>query len=477
MSINRNKNTLFYIFAILFTNAFMGAFIVKYIGYDSKLVASIGIGLITIFLIFLVKHPRRLFLILLLLSLPIVINKSFGSRVAYHSGGPSSLYFTFYDFTIFLLFLLWLAEAPFSKIKSSLSRLDLCFFGLIIMAFLSMLNAKNVQLSFYMIFRFVIIYFIFYYLKNALDVKSDLKPIILSLLFGLTLESFIGVSQYFSGGLLGLNLLGESEKTVSFRSILRIGGTLGHPNNLAKYLVLLIPLPVSLFLFVSLKKIYRILCFLIIFLSIFTLVLTLSRAAWIAFIFSMFVLILLGVKARFFNLSKLLLIVLSSITLISAIAFGFHEMIEVRLFTGDYGSARSRISQMKVALNIIKHHPFIGVGINNYFEVMHLYDNTFEMITLTLQHIVHNSYLLIASEMGLPALFFFFLFVIFLFKYVVDKDLNDQNKLSSAVKIGLFSGQCSFLLQTTVMPTDLVSTPFLIFWIFSGVIVALGKST
>ncbi len=210
-------------------------------------------------------------------------------------------------------------------------------------------------------------------------------------------------------------------------------------------------------------------------LSLLTLILTLSRAAWLAFFLSFFILLFLGTKARFINFSKLLLIMVSCLILMTSIIFVFHEAIAIRIFSDDIGSARSRIPQMKIALNIISQHPFIGIGANNYSEVMHLYDNTAERITRRYKNVVHNSYMLFASETGLLTLVFLFLFILFLFMHVM-RGINDQNKLITAVKIGFFTGQCSFLIQTIVMPTDLVGTPFLIFWSFSGIIVALSRS-
>ena len=63
--------------------------------------------------------------------------------------------------------------------------------------------------------------------------------------------ALIGLAQYASGGKLGLELLGESERSffemkagVDFVS--RVAGTLGHPNKLAALLGILIPLNIAL---------------------------------------------------------------------------------------------------------------------------------------------------------------------------------------------------------------------------------------
>ena len=58
----------------------------------------------------------------------------------------------------------------------------------------------------------------------------------------------------------------------------------------------------------------------------------------------------------------------------------------------------------KVAWNVIKANPFTGVGLNNYTNVMQRYDRTRAWESYRFPHPVHNAYLLIAAETGIPAL-------------------------------------------------------------------------
>ena len=68
----------------------------------------------------------------------------------------------------------------------------------------------------------------------------------------------------------------------------------------------------------------------------------------------------------------------------------FKDLLSARIFSDDSGAAWSRIPLMKVALSMIEKHPFLGVGINNYTEVMHNYDNTKIGITTIVDYPVHN---------------------------------------------------------------------------------------
>jgi O-antigen ligase len=80
------------------------------------------------------------------------------------------------------------------------------------------------------------------------------------------------------------------------------------------------------------------------------------------------------------------------------------EPLKRRLFEEDYGAAQVRIPLAQVALNIIRHHPLLGVGLTNYVAAAPAYDQTKEAVSFTFPRPVHNEFLLIAAETGLPAL-------------------------------------------------------------------------
>ncbi len=156
------------------------------------------------------------------------------------------------------------------------------------------------------------------------------------------------------------------------------------------------------------------------------------------------------------------------------ITFIFQDAIYTRLFFDDYGAARSRIPLMKVAFNIIRNHPFLGVGINNYAEVMHGFDNTFEGISAALLNVVHNSYLLIASEIGMGGLLVFLLFIFEIFR-TAWRVLSCDDNILKCIVVGIMAGFSSLLIQITVMPPAMTDVSFLFFWALSGVIVAISN--
>lgn len=99
-------------------------------------------------------------------------------------------------------------------------------------------------------------------------------------------------------------------------------------------------------------------------------------------------------------------VILLNALLAGAVLIVFED-VRIRLFEDDYNRAQARLPMAMVALNVIKDQPIKGVGLNNYTRVMHAYDRTQKWQTYTFPHPVHNSYLLIAAESGIPALIAF----------------------------------------------------------------------
>jgi len=423
----------------------------------------------------LVKNSKHFYLSLFFLSLPVITYNFIGNVSSRYYGVSGGFYNTFYDFPLLILYLLWIPQILITKTaKIHFSKLDFCMLGLIGMSFLSIYNAVYRQLCLYEIFRLIIMYLIFFYMTNAITTKRDLKFIVVPILVGLFAESLLGIFQYRGGQLFGLGLMGEAGKMATFRAISRVGGTLRYPNNFAIYLGFFLPLAFIL-LFAPIRRIYKTICGLIFLVGVSTLILTLSRGGWTASMVSMVVLFILGLRARLFSLRRAIAMAVVAIILLSIIIFTFQDIIFMRLFSDDYGAAWSRIPLMKVAISIIKAHPLLGIGINNYAEVMQTYDNTIGGISFRLPYIVHNSYLLIASEIGIIGLLFFLWFVVEIYKRGIRLIFNCDDKFITCIAVGILTGISAFLIHITIENLHMVSQMFFIFWVLSGLIVAFER--
>ena len=76
---------------------------------------------------------------------------------------------------------------------------------------------------------------------------------------------------------------------------------------------------------------------------------------------------------------------------------------------GDVQSVDKHLLGWIAGLNMLREHPFFGVGLGNYKLVVVKYDTT--GLIAADPHIAHNAYLEIAAEMGIPAVIAYLLFL------------------------------------------------------------------
>ncbi|MCX5893225.1 MAG: O-antigen ligase family protein, partial [Deltaproteobacteria bacterium] len=85
--------------------------------------------------------------------------------------------------------------------------------------------------------------------------------------------------------------------------------------------------------------------------------------------------------------------------------------IQKGLFRTEYETAYGRLPLIAVAFNLIRHHPLLGAGLNNYVQTARQYDYTPEQLTSAWNSPVHNLFLFIAGELGLLGLLCFLAFL------------------------------------------------------------------
>lgn len=235
--------------------------------------------------------------------------------------------------------------------------------------------------------------------------KQHIKLLIIPLLINL----FVSVSQIFLNKSLGVNFIGESVLNVSDKGIatfiesgnqiIRAYGTFPHPNVLSGFsLIFLI-----YFIEIKEKRIFTII-------SIILILLTGTRV--IILITTAYLLIILIIyTVKYFK--KHYFIYLLPL---------FNRFDIQKLFTND--SYIVRIKQIQETLRIIKENFIFGTGIGNYIvslENKNIYTNSGYIVLEP----VHNTLLLIVSEIGLFSVIFF----LYLFKsYLYLLKIFEKNK-------------------------------------------------
>jgi putative inorganic carbon (HCO3(-)) transporter len=354
---------------------------------------------------------------------------------------------------------------------------------LIVWSALSSLWSPKPDYALYQLGGLIEMFFLFLYAGNCAKSEHDLAFYTRCVAFTVSVSSLVAIYQFATGTSWGFAFLGmeRAEEVMSVQAgVTRAAGFLGHPNGLAWFLTQWLPLLIIFGIMVPRSKL-RSVCLLSSLLGFFGLVFTFSRAGWLAFavsivlIFICFIAVQQKQKAPRHNVHRLAALLISS-----AIVGGcLSPVIILRLTGGDEGAAYSRVPLALVALNTIKHNPVLGVGLGNYEYVMEKYDNTPERIATPPNKdaealAVHNIYLLLAAELGIPALLVFLLLSLHIIKKAVSL-LRSQRDSLAFFGAALLVGLLAFYAQALVQPGGIGTTRFRPFWFMCGLVFACSR--
>jgi len=373
---------------------------------------------------------------LLILFLPTQLGKHFwpnfsfvlGSRIDYLSP-------TLYTTDILLIALL-----AFVFLRKRI-HIHPYFSSTILFISFSIFFSQSTPAGWYWLAKFLEMSFLVWYVKNTPN------KIVVGLLLacGVIFESILSIVQIFHQGSLGgvLYFFGErsfvastpgiANASVAGELVLRPYGTFSHPNMLAGYFVITM-LFVAYFLARSNKALQVILFSSLIFGTI-GLTLTLSRTSILAWI----LVGLIGIAITFHKrISRNILILCSTIGTAFLLSIVFFPPIIFRLLSFSFGeSFVERIGLAQSAMKMIVTHPLFGVGPNNFISSLSFFSKN----SFVLQP-VHNVYLLVAAELGLPGLLLFCGFLWTLIKkfyFVWRKSLIPERNRQLPLALALFA--------------------------------------
>lgn len=409
----------------------------------------------------LVQQRKRFWLGLLIFFIPLNVDMNFIMRQSL--GGAEALNLGIVDLLLLLLMFFWLqdvnaGQAPWPRqIYSTIAGPFLAIIGLSI---LSLLVAQDVVLGVFDILQWLKAFLLYFFLVHHLNTRADVEWILRLLFIGVVFQSAILFFQHIQGGRIGLIGLGEAPEVLQVEinalNVVRPGGTIGHCNHLSRYIALILPVAMVFTLMPDNGR-RPLLPALTCVAGGLALVLTLTRSAWLATIVALAVIIVLSAWLRLLTPRFLLRLTLAGLVLLSLMAF-YGSLIKERITADDLGSGRTRITTARVAWNIIKDHPLLGVGINNYGTVLEKYWDPSDGFTR--RAAVHNTYLLLAAEIGLPGLAAF-MFLLFRVLNILWRSIPLDDVGVRKIAIGFFSSYLGLFLMALTDKSYKENTPLL----------------
>ena len=364
------------------------------------------------------RRPRRLLIAALYFLAPIDVSKALVAPLdRFYSPG---LYLTVAHVALVLLAAWWALRRLFVERRAlPFTRLDAL--ALLFFAWLCVRTVGSLQgtLATASAVAYGLAVLAFYVASHALEDADDLRLALRAAALGLAAEAAWVAAQVATHTALAL----PGAKVVPSGDMLYFGGAgeafrpsgfLSHPNALADHMTLLIPPALALVLLGSRRLSARIwwtaLAAGLVASAI--LLVTLSRGGWAA--------ALLGsawVVFRFVRhglLARRHLVRMAAAGALGLVALvAVYPQLVLRLTAPDERSTESRLILTDQALLIIESHPWAGVGYGGYNRAAYEYvapafaNISEEYQAAILQLVVHNHYLLVAAELGVPAMLFF----------------------------------------------------------------------
>lgn len=205
------------------------------------------------------------------------------------------------------------------------------------------------------------------------------------------------------------------------------------------------------------------------------LLLTVTRASWLALLLSGFVIAALGLSRR-----ALLLISICALPLIVAGLFVLHQKRQVGFFDPKDDSIRWRQKVQKEGFNLLVSNPrhlLIGVGMDSikaHWREWGLFENG----RLPMGH-MHSDYLQIALERGVPALLMW-LFLMGAYARTLWRTLRrvpQENWIERGIVLGALGGLLGFLLSGLVHYNWGDSEVVMIFYLIMGLSLVVERQT
>lgn len=378
--------------------------------------------------------------------------------VGAYTGWTNGIVLSLSDVSFIGLFLyLLLTGRKFQGISRSLVVPVMFMIGSVI---LSLLNSTWIRLSLFEAVLLAQTFFLYYIVfTSAIETEKELRFVIMALMISLLLQGSLGILQCLTGRELDAFQTGTpTTEFIEGAPVTRALGTIGKPNGLAMYVVPIILL-VSAVLMKTKEKFYRPLGWLAVSTGGMALLLSYSRGGWIAFSLALLVLIVVMVRGGYVEARRPFAVLL----IVVAVAVVFFPQIHDRL-TSDEGAAAAtdRIYLIKIAWNMIKESPLVGIGANTFMSVIGQYQRGAELQDIYL-HMVHNQYLLVAAETGFVGIIAFLWLLIACFRQALECARSKTSELARTVGLSAAAG---FIAMTAHMMVDMYSSPLYLGMLF-----------
>ena len=212
--------------------------------------AFLFLGFLVLIASLAVEDKKNYFLVLFVLALPVWIGKNLYLQ-------PSPYRISTFGFPIHVsllpltaLYVIWAVRQVVGEEPAPVSTRGLLpLAGVFGAAAVSVLGSTDKLFAAFDLFALGTSILIFIYAASEIRQRRELRLVLGLLIFSAALQGAIALVQHFTGSTLGLDYFGAAKKLygyVGLEVVSRVGGLIGHPNSLALFFDLMLPLSLSL---------------------------------------------------------------------------------------------------------------------------------------------------------------------------------------------------------------------------------------
>lgn len=331
--------------------------------------------------------------------------------------------------------------------------------GVIVFCALAIIPAVDKHFALSGVMRTIISVIVFFAVLKSLRSASDVQFFVGTLIAAMIFQGILASLQFKIPG-FKIGVVDQTQSWMWWRT----KGTFYHANEMGMYSLLMLPI-IARVLFQSLIKGNRKWIYfsgIAVILGGIALFTSANRGSWIGLFLAIILMLGYDFFKRGIKLKKVLIgLSIPATILLTIFAIKQGSYFIDRLFYGNAsGILEGRIQYQQESLALIKAHPIIGVGFWNYVNHVNSY-------------FVHNLYLLVASEIGIPGLVFMAGFLFTILGHII-KGMRSKIFFITNLSRGCFASFVGFMVASIPGPDFWISHSVqMYFWMIVALQVAL----
>jgi len=381
------------------------------------------------------------------------------------------------EFLLTMAYTVWFGKVFITRSQPfpTFRKIDFAIVLLILCQMISTIGTHDRELALFNIIHNI--KHILMYLFIAHNVKRDhLKTIILILLFAVLLESSLALFQRVTGA-VGLGVAKgklshagfESQQSVPGLEQIRASGTTIDSHALGLYFSLILPVPLVFSMTRYLRPKYRIILAIILIIGIMGLVVTFTRSGWLSFAIS--ATFAMGVIVFMWKQRKALVVAFVVWIIVSVCYPKAYSYLYNRLFHAPSEIVSERFVLNRTALSVWRHHFLFGAGPANYHNAIQEPEVT---VYGSGMYPVHNSYLVLACEIGLCGSIVYWGIILTAITYCW-KVLRCSDLLIRGLALAMMAAFFAYMLDGLTGPMFREAVPYAQLWTYIGLTVSLKR--